>query len=132
MFPAPTTIAISRPSERTSTISAAISSILCGSIPYSRSPMSASPETLSSTRRKIGVVPASADAESGASIDTSAAGEQRVTHELDDLEPALGQHLACRLRGLPRPRLVGEHAAGGLREEPLREHPLDDLRAHLL
>src|SRR3954471_11692985 len=109
MFPAPTTIAISRPSERTSTISAAISSILCGSIPYSRSPMSASPETLSSTRLKIGRAPAPAGAESGASIATSAAGEQRVTHELDDLKPALGQHGAGWLRGLPRPCLVDEH-----------------------
>jgi hypothetical protein len=54
MFPAPTTIAVSTPEVCTSTISCAIASIVARSMPYSRSPISDSPESFSRMRRKTG------------------------------------------------------------------------------
>jgi hypothetical protein len=54
MFPAPTTIPVSTPEVCTSTISSAIASIVPRSMPYSRSPISDSPESFSRMRRKTG------------------------------------------------------------------------------
>src|SRR3990172_3200328 len=51
MFPAPTTTASSVPASCTATISSLIATTVFGSIPYSRSPRSASPESLSKARR---------------------------------------------------------------------------------
>src|SRR6266511_2570104 len=67
MFPPPTTIATSTPVDCTSTISAASASIVGRSIPNSRSPMSASPETLSRMRLNTG---ASAPARAGLVLGT--------------------------------------------------------------
>src|SRR5215210_5728329 len=50
MLPAPTTIAIWTPLARTAANSPAIRAIVSGSCPYSRSPSSASPESLIRTR----------------------------------------------------------------------------------
>src|SRR5687768_18547836 len=54
MLPAPTTTAISTPWARTSPTWVATRSIWAGSVPYSRSPISASPESFSRTRLKRG------------------------------------------------------------------------------
>ena len=51
MFPPPTTIATSTPRRWTAATSFAIASTRSGSVPYSRLPISASPESFSSTRR---------------------------------------------------------------------------------
>src|SRR5918995_4935959 len=53
MLPAPTTIATSTPRPRTSPTWFAIRSICPGSVPYSRSPISASPESFSRIRLKL-------------------------------------------------------------------------------
>jgi len=50
MFPAPTTTAVSTPREWTSTISSPSRSTVARSRPYSRDPISASPESFSRTR----------------------------------------------------------------------------------
>src|SRR5918996_5466688 len=57
MFPAPTTIASSVPASWTACTSRAIASTVPGSIPYSRPPRSASPESLSRIRWKRAGVP---------------------------------------------------------------------------
>src|SRR4249920_235151 len=57
MFPAPTTTASWVPAWWTPTISSEIATTVFGSIPYSRPPRSASPDSLSSARRN-GVPPA--------------------------------------------------------------------------
>src|SRR5919198_3806783 len=54
MFPAPTTSAISTPRSATSWTWAAMASTRPGSVPYSRPPMRASPESFSSTRLNAG------------------------------------------------------------------------------
>src|SRR5438105_9300928 len=51
MFPPPTTIATSTSRLRTAASSAAIACTRSGSVPYSRSPISASPDNFKSTRR---------------------------------------------------------------------------------
>src|SRR5262245_1215054 len=54
MLPAPITTAISTPRSATPWISAAIRSTRAGSVPYSSSPWSASPESFNRTRPKAG------------------------------------------------------------------------------
>src|SRR3984893_5909005 len=54
MFPPPMTTAICTPSRTTSPISATMRSITSRLMPYASSPISASPESLSSTRRYAG------------------------------------------------------------------------------
>src|SRR5919202_3055713 len=107
------TIATSTPCSRTSRISAAIASTVGRSMPYSRSPISASPESLSRIRWKAG------------------SATEREALELEHLGAFLRQSLADRLRLVVDPRLVEEDAAA-LREEALVHHPVDDLLARLL
>src|SRR5918912_2507639 len=54
MLPAPCTTATSTPRSCTPLIWAAIASTRAGSVPYSRSPMSASPDSLRRMRSKAG------------------------------------------------------------------------------
>src|SRR5215218_5375496 len=53
-FPPPTTIATSTPRLATAWTALAIAAMRAGSAPYSRSPMSASPDSLRRTRRNAG------------------------------------------------------------------------------
>src|SRR5919201_53435 len=127
MFPAPTTIAISTPSAWTATISSATASIVARSIPYSRSPISDSPESFSRMRRKTGR-PASARATVSSDC-TAISADQREALELQHLRALFAEHLADRLGGVVDPLLVRQDAVG---EEALVEHALDDLLARLL
>src|SRR5437763_3793629 len=100
--------------------------VTAGSIPYSRSPMSASPESLSRTRRKAGTL--------GRGRSRSRAvpsSREREALELEHFGSRFGEHLANRLRAVVDPRLIGEHPAP-LRKEALVEHSGDDLLTCLL
>src|SRR5687767_732246 len=133
MFPPPTTIAISRPSVCTSTISRAIASTRFGSIPYSWSPINASPESFSSTLRKAGAAPAGDRSVSACVVrGATALFCDREALEGDDTRACVGQRLAHRLRRVVNPGLLGERAARLCGEETLREHALDDLLLRLL
>src|SRR6478672_8034342 len=133
MFPAPTTMAISTPDACTSTISSATVSIVPRSSPYSRAPISDSPESFSRIRLKTGP-PASAAASSvcgcavmrglrqlrrgppqartavppaipGRVASSSGQGEPL---ELEHLGPLFAQRLAHGLARVVDPRLVDE------------------------
>src|SRR5207302_773329 len=106
-------IATSTPCSRNSRISPAIASTVGRSMPYSRSPISASPESFRRTRWKTG------------------SGTEREALELEHLGALLGEGLGDRLRLVVDPGLVEEDAAP-LREEALVHHPVDDLLARLL
>src|SRR5918995_1822085 len=115
MFPAPTTIAISTPCSWSSAISVAICSTSCRSSPYALSPIRASPDSFSRMRRKAGLplcLPG-----------------KGVALVLENFELMLLERLVDGLARVVDPLLVGQDC---LAEEPLREHPLDDLLAMLL
>src|SRR5918994_3224978 len=131
MLPPPTTIASSRPSVWTSTISRAIASIRFGSVPNSWSPISASPDSFRRTRRKAGAAPASASSVSCCCVVTRLFCD-RQAREGDDTRVGLGKRLPDRLRRVVDPRLLGQDAAGLHGVEPFREHALDDLLLRLL
>src|SRR6266540_1279220 len=83
MLPPPTTIAISTPLRCTSTISSAIASIVGRSMPYSRSPMSASPDSFSRMREKAGSPePAGAEVASGTLIRQARSARTRAPRRL--------------------------------------------------
>src|SRR5215217_6309917 len=86
MLPAPTTIAICTPRRCTAATWAATARTRSGSVPYSRSPMSASPDSFSRTRLNAG---------SGFALVTSAA---RLLADGEAREAAHDDVLA----GLPR------------------------------
>src|SRR4051795_3704270 len=129
MFPAPITIATSTPASWTPAISRASPSTVGRSSPYSRSPISDSPDTLSSTR--LNATRCSWSVSTGTPAVTRSV-SQGDALERNDLGAGLGEHLRDRLRRLAAPGLVEQHAAGRLREEPLRKHALDDLLLGLL
>src|SRR5271167_3127528 len=56
MLPAPTTIATSTPWSRTAVTCRATATTRSGSVPYSRSPISASPESFNRIRLKAGAI----------------------------------------------------------------------------
>src|SRR3954470_3496003 len=124
MFPAPTTSAISTPRLATPCTWAAIPSTRSGSVPYSRPPIRASPESFSSTRLNAG---------SSATAQTSYAlfpdhkpGEARDPHVL------AGPRRDLRTQFLDRLALVGVGANVLLLEKrdllrPLLKLPIDDL-----
>src|SRR6266508_1437708 len=91
MLPAPTTTATSTPWARTSPSWVAIRSIWAGSVPYSRSPISASPESFSRIRLKRGF------ADIGLILADLEAGEARDPHVLAGLRRHLGDQVADRL-----------------------------------
>src|SRR6476660_3064271 len=122
MLPAPITSAISSPPFWTSTLSSASPSIVSGSIPWSRSPISASPESFSRTRSNGAVLG------SGVAALVTRLLCQGEAAELNHLEPRLLERGADLLAGLVDPLLVLEHAVG----EPLLDPSLDDLAADLL
>src|SRR5918911_786716 len=107
------TIATSTPRSRTSRISAAIASTVGRSMPYSRSPISASPDSFRRMRWKAG------------------SGTQTEALELEHLGALFGEGLGHGLRLVVDPGLVEEDAAA-LREETLVHHSVDDLLARLL
>src|SRR5919201_3329776 len=127
MFPAPTTIAISTPLACTSTISSATASIVSRSIPYSRSPISDSPESFSRMRRNTACVPGTAARVS--SDWTVISADEREALELEHFCALFVEHLSHRLSGVVDPLLFGQHA---VREKPLVQHSFDDLLARLL
>src|SRR5438270_235721 len=109
------------------TVSPATASIVGRSIPYSRSPISASPESFSRTRLKASWPPFGAADGSDCWVATSAG--EREALELEHL-CAFGREGVADGRGrVVDPRLLGQHLRG---EEALPEHPLDDLVARLL
>src|SRR5439155_17669486 len=121
-------IASSTPSFCTSTISSASEAMRSGEMPYSWSPISASPESFSTTRPKAGTgSPSGATLFSGLTF-IAASLCQGVALERNDLEPLLGEGLRDGLARVEDPRLLGEHVLG---EEALLQHPLDDLRLHV-
>src|SRR4249920_3411790 len=89
MFPPPTTIAISTPLRCTPAISAATAATRAGSMPYSRSPIRASPESLRSTRRN-GDRPAAGSRVAGSTLVNSG---DRVPGVVDELGAGVRQHL---------------------------------------
>src|SRR5262245_42567689 len=126
MLPAPTTIASSSPSDWTSTTSRAIEVTRLRSIPYSRSPIRASPDSFRRTRRKAGAAPAGARSSSCWGVVTPLFCDREAL-ERDDTCAGVGQRLADRLGRVVDPRLLRERPAGLRGEEPLRQHALDDL-----
>src|SRR5215204_3782422 len=131
MLPPPTTIASSRPSLCTSTISRAIRSTVFGSVPYSWSPINASPESLRRTRRNAGAAPEGDRSNSCCGVVTRLFCD-REAPERDDTRTGLVDGLADGLRRVVNPRLLEQHAARLGREETLPQHPLDDLLLRLL
>src|SRR5918995_2321783 len=127
MFPPPTTTETSTPASCTATISAAIAWTVRRSTPYSRPPRSASPESLSRTRRKTGTRVAGAAGASSARIDTLPG--EREPLELEHLRALLAEDLRDGLSGVVDPRLLVEDLRA---EEALAEHAVDDLLAGLL
>src|SRR5215211_69790 len=130
MFPAPTTIAISRPREWTSSSSSAIDSTVGRSIPNGFEPIRASPESLSKIRPNAGAASdvTSAPSASGRLMAASSAGHGEAL-ELEHLGAGLRERLPDGLARVVDPRLVGEHLRG---EEALVQHSLDDLLTSLL
>src|SRR3954449_6278349 len=94
MLPPPTTIATSTSRSLTSRTARASASMRCGSWPYSWSPISASPDSFSSTRLKA----ASRDSVAGGAVaDTT--GECSVRALCADTPRARGSGSADRVRG---------------------------------
>src|SRR6188474_1540263 len=120
MLPAPTTTAVSTPSRWTLMTSSATASIVARSMPYSRSPISDSPESFSRMRRKTGRGSARVVTASSGRTVTSAA--QLEPLELENLRAFIGERLSDLLRRVVDPLLVGKHIGA---EEALVEHPID-------
>src|SRR3989304_3882477 len=116
MFPAPTTMASSSPSPCTATISRASAATVSGSSPYSRSPIRASPESLSRRRRKASVPPSGARPAASSGRRLTLPGD-REPPERHDACAGLGERLSDRQRRIVDPRLVGEDTAGLRGEE---------------
>src|SRR5947209_4691823 len=130
MLPPPTTIATSTPRRCTSATSRAMAWTRSGSVPYSRSPISASPESFSSTRRNA----------AGREADVSCCAVSAT-----DREPgkATDHHILTRLAGKRRAELLDRPTAVLvlvdvlLAEqhhvvEPLVDLALDDALTHVL
>src|SRR5580765_4867100 len=127
MFPAPTTTASCVPAPCTATISSEIATTVVGSMPYSRPPRSASPESLRSARRnRVPDAASDACATSSVLVLTSRArdGDPR---ECRDGGARIGECLADRLRRIVDPSLLGEGATRHRREEALVQHAVHDL-----
>src|SRR5216683_1770401 len=90
MLPPPTTIATSTPRLCTRSISLAIACTRSGSVPYSRSPIRASPESLSSTRPYAGAFTAVACATSVTHLEA-----REASH--DDVLAGLGRERCAQL-----------------------------------
>src|SRR5690242_13986601 len=124
MLPPPTTIATSTPRRWTSATSRAIVLTRSGSVPYSRSPISASPESFSSTRRNT----AGREAEASRCAVSATDREPREAANHDVLTGLAGKRCAQLLDRLPAMLvlvdvlLAQEHHV----VEPLVELALDD------
>src|SRR5687768_13851364 len=130
MLPPPTTIAISTPPSLASAICAAISRVTSGSIPYCRDPISASPESFSSTRRYAGAPMVRSSTSGGLFVNAVGGGladrhpdEARDPDVLAEQRDLLGDQVAHLLVGVAVLQL---HQADRL--EPLAQLALDDLR----
>src|SRR5437016_6570 len=130
MFPPPTTIATSMPRRWTAATSRAIVWTRSGSVPYSRSPISASPESLSSTRRNTAV-----PAADGTRCAVSATdGEPRKAADHDVLTRFAGKRRAELLDRLAAVLVLVDVllAQQHYVVEPLLDLALDDPLAHVL
>src|SRR5436305_12617785 len=134
MLPPPTTTAISTPRSAPRFTSVAIASIRARSAPYSSGPIRASPDNLSSTRRKAGWRPSpstpvpEAIGLVGAHHEALEAADDHVLAGLGrELRAELLDRLAVVAVGV-HVRLPQEHAL----VQPLGEAALGDLGAHLL
>src|SRR5438034_8080947 len=96
-------------------------------MPYSRSPISDSPDSFNRRRRKTGSGSAGATTTSSGRTLTSAAELEPL--ELEDLRTLVRQRPPDLLRRVVDPFLFGQHVRT---EEPLVQHPLDDPVARLL
>ena len=120
------------PFRWTPTISRAIASTVFGSVPYSWSPISASPESFRRTRRKAGAAPEGGRSASSSCAVTRQSATERAL-ERDDTRSGLAERLtrpSSPSRGSTAAR--SSDAAGLRRVEPLCEHALDDLLLRLL
>src|SRR6187549_3479612 len=127
MFPAPTTTASCVPASCTATISSAMAVTVFGSIPYSRSPRSASPDSFKSARRNwTPLPPVVACATSSALVVTLRARDGDAS-EPHDLGTGVGERLIDGLRRLVDPRLLDQCAARHRCEETLVQHAVNDL-----
>src|SRR5919109_1019098 len=123
MLPAPCTTATSTPRSCTPLICAAIASTRAGSVPYSRSPMSASPESLRRMRSKAGACTLlGSDREAG-----EAADDDVLTGRARERGAELLDRLALVLVGVDV-LLVEQHDL----LHPLAQFALGDLRADVL
>src|SRR5579884_3515985 len=130
MLPPPTTIATSTPRPWTAATSRAIAWTRSGSVPYSRPPISASPESLSRTREYTGG-PAPAPGASAASSADGEPGEPADDNVLSGLGGQLRAQLLDRLAAvlvLVDVPLAQQHDV----VEPLLELALDDPLADVL
>src|SRR3977135_2706533 len=124
MFPAPTTMATSTPRARTSRTWWAIRSIWAGSVPYSRDPIRASPESFSRIRLNR------AEAKRSLLLPHLEAREARDADVLAGLRGDLGLQVLDRLALvalLVEVLLVEQDELGC----PLAELALDDLLDHV-
>src|SRR5947209_13319057 len=128
MLPPPTTIATSTPLACTAATSLAIAATRSGSVPYCSSPISASPESLSSTRPKAG---AAESVTTGASVANPEPGKAPDHDVLARLGGQRGAELLDRLATvlfLVDVLLAQQHNV----VQPLVELALDDSLPHVL
>src|SRR6266542_4445572 len=122
MLPAPSTTATSTPFSRTACTWRATAWTRSRSVPYSRSPINASPDSLSRMRLKPTTAVLRADRE---------AGEAPDDHVLPELSGQLGTDLVDRLAVVAVGVDVRLAEQGDLLE-PLAQLALGDLAAYLL
>src|SRR5262245_17363196 len=131
MFPPPTTMAISTPPPCAATTWRAIDWHTAGSTPYCRSPMRASPDSLSRTRWYTGSAVTAAPASPGRCLPSGRSsqllaqlvpGEPSDPDVLADAGDGLRDELTHGLLAIPERLLVEDHLL-----VPLPELTLDDL-----
>src|SRR6187551_2111499 len=126
MFPAPTTTASCVPAWCTATISSAMAVTVFGSIPYSRSPSSASPDSFRSARRNWTPLPPAVACATSSALVVTLGARDGDAHEPRDLGARVGESLADVLRRLVDPSLLDECAARNRCEEALVQHAVHD------
>src|SRR5579871_1652801 len=131
MLPPPTTMATSTPRLSTAATSAAIACTDSGSVPYSRSPISASPESFRRTRRKTGARSGAFAPRCAVSATDGEAGEPPHDDVLSRLGRELGPQLLDRLAAV---RVLADMLLAQEDDlvEPLVELALDDPLADVL
>src|ERR1035437_6336473 len=130
MLPPPTTIATSTPRLWTVATSEAIDGTRSGSVPYSRSPISASPESFSITRRKTGGL----GVDASRSVVSVTDGEPCKASDYDVLAGLAGERCAQLLDRLAAVLVLVDVLLAQQHHlvEPLVEFPGDDPLADVL